>query len=228
MSIKTKHSKNYLITAATFEEIQILFQYLRKKFEFKRISINHYVFKVNNDLWHLVITGVGMVSTAYYLGRLSVNNYDWAINIGIAGSFDRSLKLGEVLIIKEDIFSEMGAEDGRNFISLSNLNLGNEKIIPKKLFIPKFFSNLKCVRGITVNTVHGKISSIEKIKELYKPQIETMESAAFYFACEQNKWKSCVIRSISNYVEKRNKNKWNIPLATKNLNDLIIQFIEQS
>lgn len=76
--------------------------------------------------------------------------------------------------------------------------------------------------------MHGKLSSIKKVTILYQPQVETMESAAFYFACEQNKWKNCVIRSISNYVEKRNKDKWNIPLAIKNLNDLMIRFIEQS
>lgn len=228
MSIKTKHSKNYLITAATFEEIQLLFQYLKKNYNFKKINTQHFVFDVHNHHWHLVITGVGMVSTSYHLGKLSANKYDWAVNVGIAGAFDKALKIGEIVIIQEDIFSEMGAEDGSHFIPLSQLHLGNEKIIPKKLFVPKFFSYIKTVKAITVNTVHGKLSSIKEVTKLYQPQVETMESAAFYFACEQNKWKNCVIRSISNYVEKRNKDKWNIPLAIKNLNDLMIRFIEQS
>ena len=33
------------------------------------------------------------------------------------------------------------------------------------------------------------------------------------------------IRSISNKVEKRNKENWNLPLAIKNLNDTVAQII---
>jgi futalosine hydrolase len=33
------------------------------------------------------------------------------------------------------------------------------------------------------------------------------------------------IRSISNYVEKRNKENWNIPLALKNLHATILELL---
>src|ERR1700739_4574487 len=54
-----------------------------------------------------LITGVGMVATAYSLGKhLATNQYDLAINLGIAGSFDRDIALGEPVEIIEDRFSE--------------------------------------------------------------------------------------------------------------------------
>lgn len=34
------------------------------------------------------------------------------------------------------------------------------------------------------------------------------------------------IRAISNYVEKRDKSKWNMPLAINNLNEFLIEFVK--
>jgi len=85
---------------------------------------------------------------------------------------------------------------------------------------------LKKVKGITVNTVHGNDVSIEKVKQLYHPVVESMEGAAFFAACTGTKGNSVQIRAISNYVEKRDKEKWQMPLAIKNLNDFLITFIK--
>ena len=52
-----------------------------------------------------------------------------------------------------------------------------------------------------------------------------MEGAAFLASCGHAKHYT-QIRAISNYVEKRDKSKWNMPLAIKNLNDFLINFIE--
>ena len=46
-----------------------------------------------------------------------------------------------------------------------------------------------------------------------------MEGAAVMMVCEKFKIKSIQIRAISNLVERRNKEKWNIPLAIKRLNE---------
>lgn len=218
--------KNILICSATYQEINPLLQWLRKNYSTKKINKNHLVVKIKHSYnIHILITGVGMVAMAYHLGTIQ-ENIDIAINIGIAGSFKKNIKTGEVVIIKEDIFSELGAQDNTRFLRASQLKLANEIITPKKLVIPKIFSHLKQVRGITVNTVHGEEKSIQQIKKLFHPDIETMEGAAFYYVCNQKKWKCCQLKSISNYVEKRNKSNWNIPLAIEHLNTLIIQYIQ--
>ena len=50
-----------------------------------------------------------------------------------------------------------------------------------------------------------------------------MEGASFFYACEQAGILGIQIRSISNMVERRNKDNWQIGLAIKNLNDTLIQ-----
>ena len=57
-----------------------------------------------------LVTGVGMVSTTYELSKkLQEKKYDFVLNCGLAGSFDRSIPLGEVVQVIEDAFSELGA-----------------------------------------------------------------------------------------------------------------------
>ena len=68
-----------------------------------------------------------------------------------------------------------------------------------------------------MNTVHGNMASIEKVIKKYKPEIESMEGAAFFYVCEKENIPSIQLRAISNYVERRNKDNWNIPLALQNL-----------
>jgi len=86
--------------------------------------------------------------------------------------------------------------------------------------------NLKNVGAITVNTVHGNEASIKKVTERLSPQLESMEGAAFFHACTQMDVPCIQIRAVSNYVEKRNRDSWNIGLAIKNLNTFAVEFLK--
>ncbi len=185
------------------------------------IASNNFIETENFDL---LITGVGMVVTAFSLGKQLSNQYNLVLNVGIAGSFDRDIALGEVVNITHDTFAELGAEDHDDFITLPQLGFGENA----------FSSNtettlgLKKVKGITVNKVHGNAQSIEKTIQLHQPQTESMEGAAVFYACQQLNIPAMQIRSISNYVEPRNRESWQIGLAVKNLNDWLIGFINKS
>ncbi len=174
-----------------------------------------------------LITGPGMVATVYELTRnLSNNKYDLAINCGLAGSFDRSIPLGEVVNVTEDILSELGAENDDEFLDLAEIGLDGKnkfQINHDKWLNSKPYRNVK---SITVNMVHGNEASIDKVKHRLNPQIETMEGAAFHFVCEKENLSSIQLRAISNYVEKRNKGAWNIPLALVNLKNEVEFFIQ--
>ncbi|PWK75350.1 futalosine hydrolase [Mucilaginibacter oryzae] len=168
----------------------------------------------------VLITGAGMVPTAFGIARqLSNHAYDLAINLGIAGSFDRNFNLGDVLEVTEDTFSELGAQDDEAFINIDTLGFGESRFTPTTSLhevYPGFY--LKKARAVTVNTVHGHEPSIKKIRERLNPQLESMEGAAFFYACRQMNVPCMQIRAVSNYVEKRNREAWNIGLAIKNLN----------
>lgn len=172
-----------------------------------------------------LITGVGMTATAYHLGkRLAVSKPDYIINVGIAGAFPKDLPLGTVVHVPEDHLTELGAEDNLNFITIESLGFGTGSFsaqLPSGITV-----GLPRLSGITVNTVHGNEDTIAAVLNLYPDvSIETMEGAAVLYACTEEKIPCIPIRAISNYVEKRDKSKWNIPLAVNNLNEWLQAFL---
>jgi len=84
---------------------------------------------------------------------------------------------------------------------------------------------LTLVEGVTVNKVHGSQLSIQKVIKQFSPDVESMEGAAVSYVCMQQQIKFIQIRAISNYVEKRNKSAWNIPLAVRNLNIMLQKLV---
>jgi futalosine hydrolase len=180
----------------------------------------------------VLLTGVGMVSTAYWSGRtLASRYYDVAVNAGICGSFNREFALGEVVNVVADSFPEMGAEDGEYFLSLIDLDLLGRDEFPftngiienNVVFDHPALNTLQRVKGVTVNKVHGHAASISKLLKESKPDIETMEGAAFLYACQSVGLRCLQLRAISNYVEPRNRSSWNIPLAIRNLNQILTE-----
>ena len=61
----------------------------------------------------MLVSGVGMVATATWCSHaLARERYDLALNLGVCGSFDRTLPLGTVVHVVTDRLAELGAEDG--------------------------------------------------------------------------------------------------------------------
>jgi len=170
----------------------------------------------------LLITGVGMTATAFALGQHLSADYKLVVNLGIAGCYDRQIKLGSLVSIVRDEFSELGAEHKDEFLTIEELGFGKSryraKNIPPSLNLPE-------VNGITLNKVHGNKASIAAITNRLNPVTESMEGAAVFYSCEQLDLSCIQIRSISNYVEERNRDNWNIGLAIKNLNNWAIEFL---
>lgn len=179
--------------------------------------------------------GTGIAQTAFNLGkRFSQNKPDICIQVGLGGAYDRGLQLGEVVIVQEDRFADMGAENSdESLIHLSKLDFINptlpfesEKLIVQNPFMDTLNGVKTLVRSITVNTTSGSKKTISKWENMYSPQIETMEGAAFLACCNHESIPCLQIRSISNYVEPRNKENWNIPLALKSLETELIYILE--
>lgn len=214
-----------LIVAATHFEIKPLLDFL--EINDVATGLHHSNKELKGNRVQVLITGVGMVNTAYMMGRYSNNLFDLILNVGVCGAFNKDLKLGDVVHVIKDTLSEMGAEDGTEFITYDKLNLGGTHIFENALAQNNYFekiNNLRQVSGITVNTIHGNDESIDKIKQRYPVDVESMEGASFFASCARVE-NFTQIRAISNYVEKRDKSKWNMSLAIKNLNDFLINFI---
>jgi futalosine hydrolase len=167
----------------------------------------------------ILITGAGMVNTAINLTKeLNENNYDLVINMGVSGSFSDEIKIGDVVEVIEDCFSEIGFEYGESFSEFSNFDI-------KTIYKVEGRTSLRKVKGITVNTVHGNEDSIHNIIERLHPDIESMEGAAVFKVCEEIKVPCIQIRSVSNKIERRNKENWDLDLSISNLNTEVEKII---
>jgi futalosine hydrolase len=183
---------------------------------------------VQTPKFDVLVTGVGMTATAFALGQRLPAGYQLVLNLGIAGCYDRSIPLGSVLNIVTDEFSELGAENGDGFLSIKDLGFGEAGYAAK--YDPRYIelTSLKKSKGITVNTVHGNTQSIAAIVKRVAPGTESMEGAAVFYCCYKTGTPCIQIRSISNYVEERNRDSWEIGLAIKNLNSWAIEFLTKA
>jgi futalosine hydrolase len=162
-----------------------------------------------------LITGVGMAATAARCAKaLAGGEYGLALNFGVCGSFDSELMPGRVVHVVADRFSELGAEDGDAFLTLDELGLpGEGEIINVRPPANDALARLPAVRGITVNTVHGNAASIAAVRRRFDPQVESMEGAAFMYACLLNDVPFAQVRAVSNVVEPRNRAAWKMTEA---------------
>jgi futalosine hydrolase len=174
----------------------------------------------------VLTTGVGMVPTAARVSqRLSADGYDLALNVGVCGSFDPTLAPGMVVHVISDRLPELGAEDGDAFLTAEEIGLVGHDEAPftagalvnaRPPRLPTLAS-LPQACGITVNTVHGRDTSIAAIVQRCRPQVESMEGAAFMYACLIHDLPFAQIRAISNVVERRNRNAWKLSNALEAL-----------
>lgn len=221
---------NLLIVSASSKEINLLKENLT--LVQKRDSyFSEYIY--GKTYIDFLVSGVGIASTSYQLGKfISKKKYDLIINLGIAGAFHKTLKLGQVVHVTSDIFSELGAENDTDFIPFDLLPIDQQtqtrtayRIENTNPIDSSVVNELQQVNGITVNTIHGNEKSIADAISLFSPDIESMEGAAFLYVCKEEQIKCAQIRAISNYVEKRNRNNWDVDLAIKNLTETALRLL---
>lgn len=190
-------------------------------------------FVINHHLVYLLISGPGSINTTFEVCKtLSHHTFDLAINAGIAGSFHRKYELGSVVQVTKDRFADLGSEDSDGlFHDIFEINLADKNKYPYHegwLYSEdarNLHLSLPMLTGITVNKVTGSADSIEKIQKKYEADIETMEGAAFFFTCSMFHLQAIQIRSVSNFVEPRNKENWKIKEAVTSLNITLIDLI---
>jgi futalosine hydrolase len=217
-----------LIVSATEKEVYPII----KNIGFNPIMVGEIMFgRYNKMEIDILITGPGILATSYVLGKTFANNQGkWSLifNVGIAGSFQKNVPIGEVVNVIYDTQADFGAEGHEEFLPASSIGLctDNDYIFNNDIAIGNtVLDKLKKVKGTTVNTAHGNAARIQGFKKRFVPDIETMEGAAFFYAVLKEKTPCMQIRAISNYVEKRDKTKWNIDLAIENLNAVILKAI---
>jgi futalosine hydrolase len=221
-------SMNLLIVAATDPEAD----------SFRRISglkVSSSVYIFGGIQIQLLVTGVGSMATSWAMTKWLSSNPkpDLAINIGIAGSYNAEIKQGEVVVPVTDLFADAGIEEPSGHLTLEEAGLADPdrfpfrggRIISDNKFVSAASNYLRPVSAITVNSASGSESTIERLRKKFNPDIETMEGATFFYICSGENLPFLALRSISNIVEPRNREKWNISLALDSLSEKLKDFL---
>lgn len=211
-----------LLAAATPFELAPTIAWLEQHFEQKQPG----VFSQPDLEIHLCITGIGLIAATWRLaGAFGQFKPDFALNAGIGGTLDPRFAIGDVVHVVSETLADLGVEDadGR-FIDLFELGLAEADVFPftggsmvnpnaeGAAFLPK-------AHGITVNKASGSAASIAAIRQKYPDaQVESMEGGAFFFAALHAGVPFAEIRAISNPVEPRNRETWDLPKAIGALN----------
>ena len=201
-----------LLIAATQFEIQPTINWIEKQ------NLNATI--------QVLISGVGTPATMFTtMKAIAKEKPALIIQAGIAGSFKQTIPIGDVVIVETDLWCDLGVEDHDDFHTQFEMQFANPDALPYtngkiKCLVPNHESiaQLRKVAGVTTNSAHGNATSIGKIIKKCNPDIETMEGAAVAYICAMENIPFLQIRSISNMVEPRNRETWNIPLALEKLN----------
>jgi futalosine hydrolase len=189
---------------------------------------------VGHDI-DVLISGVGMVATAAWCSRvLSAERFDVALNLGVCGSFRPEIFPGAVVHVVSERLAELGAEDGDKFLSIQEMKLlgpdefpfTGGRLVNASPPVLRTLPSMRAVSGITVNTVHGDEESIARVRERFDPDVETMEGAAFTYACLIHGVPFAQVRAVSNMVERRNRAAWKLDEAISNLGTVACQILE--
>ncbi len=181
------------------------------------------------------VSGVGILASCFSISKLIFEQKpDLIIQVGIAGTFNEEAALSKVVIVKEEILGDTGVEEDGSFKDLFDLDLQNENLFP---FSNKRLVNLNSndinylkldeVTGITINEITARSHRIDQLKAKYNAAVESMEGAALHYCCLQTSTSFIQIRALSNYIGERDKSKWKVREALKNLTNNILLYIDQ-
>lgn len=214
-----------IITAATVGEWMPSFAQLNGLYsgESERMKVQFYQ------------SGVGMLASAVAFTRLAIEDKpDLVIQIGIAGTFNRKLALGKVVVVNEEILGDTGVEEEGIWKDIFDLKLEKSSYHPfekRKLpnpWLAKYnLLQLPIVNAISVNEISTNSNRIEMLKKKYNPTIETMEGAALHYVCRETNIPFLQIRAISNYIGERDKSKWKINQSIEQLNKTVLAYLEK-
>jgi futalosine hydrolase len=203
---------------------------------------------INSTSYDLIITGPSVFNAAHALTiALEKRKPKIIIQAGIAGVFKESnLNIGDITIATEERYIHAGVEKAASYETPDNLPF---ELIDKisstesgcyhldKKYIEKTFQVLSNSRisnecriskgpVITVSTITSEQTTASNLYKTFSPNMEAMEGAASAHVASLYNVPFLEIRSGSNYVGQRDKNKWNIPLAKKRISQALSSIIQ--
>ena len=199
----------YLIVAATEDEIKPLVQV-----------------QGNAEQVDFLVTGVGPVAAAVKLSRYLSghgSSLSGVLNIGVGGAYPESgLDILDICIAGQEILGDLGICMGDKIIGFDPTKLQVESRIslegPLLSAVEKILKinsiSYSIVNFTTMSCCSGTEERGVYLQSTYQASCENMEGAAVAFTCQEFQVPCVELRCISNMVENRNPENWQLAEAS--------------
>ena len=194
--------------------------------------INKHTFDLNTLKVKLLIGGVGQLQTTYTLQHwIRLERPGLVIQAGIGGASAKE-EIGKVHVVTSDEIGDLGAMEKSGFTDIFEMGLQDPDRFPftkGKLMNPYShlidWTGLPVSEGITVNEI--KSSDSAGFQRNSVPVVQSMEGAALHFVCLMERIPFIQIRAVSNQLGDREKSRWKIKEALKNLHETLVVMIQK-
>lgn len=210
-----------LLIAATNFEIQPAINYLADR-----------DCLIGNNKFEVLITGIGTMSTAYWLTRtIGKKRPDLLIQAGVGGSFSTDHPPGSLVLVQEEVTGDLGVEENDEFKDVFDMGLpqisdpytGKSLVNDHTDLLQRH--NLPLVKAVTISEITTRPTRIQQLQQKYQPVVESMEGAAFHYIALIEKIPYIQLRAVSNFVGERDKSKWKMKEAIHSLNEQLIKMV---
>ncbi len=193
--------------------------------------------RLRHKSYDLLITGPGVFNCAMALTQyLEKSSPDMVLQTGIAGAFkEPGLTIGDIAVATQEqyihtgIQTETAVNDPLPFDLIDSIPLTRKGIYPfGQTLVSEWFEKvsnrlasheINVFKGpfITVSTITSSLKEASRLYHAFSPVMEAMEGAAGAHISALYDIPFVEIRSASNFVGQRDKAKWDIDSAAKQL-----------
>jgi futalosine hydrolase len=196
----------------------------------------------------LAVTGIGKVNAAILstavMEHFSVGKI---ILFGVGGAYPGAeLNVGDVAAASKEIYGDEGVIDSGGWHSLKKIGIPLVESGRKKFFneypvssfpLPPLTAGgidggsgisfkIKAGNFVTVSSSTGTMKRAKELEKRFNAICENMEGAAVAHLCTLYEIPLTEIRGISNIVGVRDKRRWNLKLASRNCQQIVLETLE--
>jgi futalosine hydrolase len=196
----------------------------------------------------LAATGIGKVNAAI-LSTAVMEHFpvQKIILFGVGGAYPGAeLNVGDVAAASKEIYGDEGVIDSEGWHSLRKIGIPLVESGRKKFFneypvsplpLPSLTAGgigggseisfkIKAGNFVTVSSSTGTMKRAKELEKRFNAICENMEGAAVAHLCTLYKIPLIEIRGISNIVGVRDRRKWNLKLASRNCQLIVLETLE--
>ena len=187
----------------------------------------------------LVSTGIGAVNTAHALTcALRERCVEWVLQVGIGGAYPESgLDIGDWALASEENYGDLGVRTGAGWKGAETIGI---PVLEKgRVYYNHFPLDAEWVQEAATILPEARVGPFVTVQECsgsdelgmergrrFEALCENMEGAAAAHLCACYGIPLVEVRAMSNIVEKRDRKKWDLPLAVERAQSAALKLLE--